>query len=118
MAGIMAVSLALTVLLEEAYAYLYGYRARRERILVCLVNCLTNPPVVALYYAARSLLAAAGWSGLWLVFTVPVLESLAVIVEWRCYRRFSSEIERPFQFSLLANVFSYGTGLLINLLAG
>ncbi len=118
MAGIMAASLLLTLLMEEGYAVLYGYRARRELILVALVNCLTNPPVVALFYAAESLLDAAGQSGLWMIPATLLLEGLAVVVEWRCYRRFSAEIVRPFWFSLLANVFSFGTGTLINLLAG
>ena len=96
----LAISLLLTLLLEEAFALLWGLRGRRELALVALVNCLTNPPVVLLYYA--------------LSLPVLLLEAAAVLVEWRCYRTFSDQLRRPFLFALLANVLSYTVGYLIN----
>lgn len=96
-----AVSLLLTLLLEEAFALLWGLRGCRELALVALVNCLTNPPVVLLYHA--------------LSLPVLLLEAAAVLVEWRCYRAFSGQLRRPFLFALLTNVFSYTAGYLINL---
>lgn len=105
MLKILAISLALTLALEEGFALAWGLRGRRELGLTALVNCLTNPPAVLLYHSAAGLcppLAAA------------VLEGAVVLAEWRCYRAFSEQVRRPFLFSLAANAFSYGMGRLIN----
>ena len=106
----LAISLALTLVLEEDFALVWGLRGRRELGTVALVNVLTNPPVVLLYHTAVGLL---GWSAL--VMTA-VLETAAVLVEWRYYRLCSQQLRRPLLFALLANVFSYGAGRVINLL--
>ena len=45
-----------------------------------------------------------------------LLEGAAVAVEWRCYRLCSDQLRRPLLFALLANLFSYGAGCVINLL--
>lgn len=110
MLTILAISLLLTLIFEEGFALVWGLRGKRELGLVALVNCLTNPPVVLLYYTA---------TGLWHWNAIPVtlaLEAAAVIVEWRCYRAFSEQVKRPFLFALLINLFSYGAGCVINLL--
>lgn len=106
MLRILAISLALTLVLEEGFALAWGLRGRRELGLTALVNCLTNPPAALLYHSAAGLwppLAAAA-----------VLEGAVVLAEWRCYRAFSEQVRRPFLFSLAANAFSYGMGRLIN----
>ena len=110
MLATLAISLILTLLFEEGFALAWGLRGKRELGLVALVNCLTNPPVVLLYYTA---------AGLWRWNAVPVtvvLEAAAVIVEWRCYRMYSEQVKRPFLFALLINLFSYGVGCVINFL--
>ncbi len=110
MLTILALSLALTLLLEEGFALAWGLRGRRELAVVALVNILTNPAVVLLYHTAV---------GLWRLGAVPVtiaLESAAVLVEWLFYRACSEQLRRPFLFALLANAFSYGVGCIINLL--
>lgn len=110
MLTVLVVSLALTLVFEEGFALIWGLRGKRELGLVALVNVLTNPPVVLLYYTA---------AGLWQWNAVPVtlvLEAAAVLVEWRCYRAFSEQVKRPFLFALLINLFSYGAGCVINLL--
>lgn len=110
MLTVLAVSLLLTLVFEEGFALAWGLRGRRELGLVALVNVLTNPPVVLLYYTA---------TGLWRWNAAPVtavLEASAVLVEWRCYRACSEQVNKPFLFSLLANLFSYGVGCVINLL--
>ena len=75
-----------------------------------LVNCLTTPPVVLLYHTVTALW---GWSA---PTAAVILEAAAVLVEWRCWRAFSEQVRRPFLFVLLSNLFSYGTGCVINLL--
>lgn len=106
----LVMSLALTLVLEELFALIWGLRERWELGTVALVNVLTNPPVVFLHHTAIGLL---GWNAL--AVTV-VLETAAVLVEWRYYRLCSEQLRRPFLFALLANVLSYGTGCVINLL--
>ena len=106
----LAISLLLTLLLEELFALAWGLRGRRELGLMVLVNCLTNPPVVLLDYTAVKLWR---WSALPATL---VLETAAVVVEWRCYRAFSRQIRRPLLFALLANGISYGAGCVINML--
>ena len=106
----MVMSLALTLALEELFALIWGLRGRRELGVVALVNVLTNPPVVLLHHTAIGLL---GWN---VAVVTVVLETAAVLVEWRCYRLCSQQLRRPLLFALLANVFSYGAGRVINLL--
>ena len=106
----LVMSLALTLALEELFALIWGLRGRRELGVVALVNVLTNPPVVLLYHTAVGLL---GWN---VAVVTVVLETAAVLVEWRCYRLCSQQLRRPLLFALLANVFSYGAGRVINLL--
>lgn len=106
----LAISLALTLVLEETFALVWGLRGRRELGTVALVNVLTNPSVVLLYHTAVRLL---GWNTL---LVTAVLETAAVLVEWRYYRLCSRQMTRPFWFAFLANAFSYGAGQLINFL--
>lgn len=108
MLTILAVSLLLTLAAEEIFALAWGLRGRRELGLVALVNCLTNPPVVLLYYTATR------WRGWDPVPVTLVLEAAAVLTEWRCYRACSEQVKRPLLFALLINVFSYGVGCIIN----
>ena len=107
---IMTISLFLTLIFEEIFALLWGLRGRRELGLVVLVNILTNPAVVLLYYTA---------TGLWHLSAAAVtlvLEMAAVVVEWLCYRAFSEQVKKPLLFALLVNLFSYGAGCAVNLL--
>ena len=110
MLRILAVSLGLTLILEELFALLWGLRGRRELTVVALVNVLTNPVVVLSYHTAVRLL---GWNALWVT---AVLEIGAVVVEWLYYRSCSEQLKKPFSFALLVNAFSYGMGCVINFL--
>lgn len=110
MLKILAISLLLTLAFEEGFALLWGLRGRRELGLVALMNCLTNPPVVLLYYTATGL-----WRWNAILVTI-VLEAAAVLVEWRCCKAYSEQVKKPFVFALLINLFSYGAGCVVNLL--
>ena len=103
--SVFTVSLGLTLLFESAFALCWGLRGKREFLILFLVNVLTNPVVVCLYYSfplAQKL--------------VLLLEFSAVLAEWLCYRACSERLRRPFLFALCANAFSYGLGCIINLL--
>ena len=105
----LGVSLALTLAFELLFALLWGLRGR-DLILCCLVNILTNPPVVLCALLWRNYVQGPGW------LPVPLLEAGAVLTEGYFYRRNGEQVRRPFLFSLCANAFSYGLGLAFNAL--
>ncbi len=105
----LGISLLLTWLLESI-AYLFvKKKSLRDYIVLLLVNLLTNP-VVVLVSVSLSLTGAAD------VCLTAVLEVFAVVTEWQFYRMCAENIRRPFVFAFCANVFSYFTGLFLQLL--
>ena len=104
MLTVLAGSLALTLVLEELFALLWGLRGRRELTVVALVNVLTNPPVVLLCHTAVGL-----WG--WPAASVTILlESAAVAVEWRCYRLCSDQLRVPSSSPSWPTCFPTGPG--------
>lgn len=101
----LAVSLALTLVLELGFALLWG-AARRDLALVALANVLTNPAVVLGYTLTALFFPAA------LPPVTLVLEAGAVLVEGRLFAA-RGDIRFPWGFSLCANLFSFSVGLLI-----
>lgn len=99
----LAVSLALTLVLEGVLALLWGVKDRRDWLLLLIVNAVTNPIVVSLHHllGGRVPLTAA-------------LECFAVVAEWLAYRRWGRDTRPAFLFSLCANGFSYFSGVLLN----
>ena len=100
----LLLSLALTLLLEGAFARLCRVRGRRNACLVLLVNLLTNPPVALV----------GNLFPLWPVHLA--LEAAAVLVEGAVYARLAEGLRRPLLFSLGANAFSYLTGAALSAL--
>ena len=103
----LGLSLGLTLAFELAFALLWGLRGR-DLLLCCLVNLLTNPPVVLLALLWRHFGPNPPW------LPVPLLEAGAVLMEGRLYRRDGERVRRPFLFSLCANAFSFVLGLVFN----
>ena len=106
----MAVSLALTIIIEAGLFWALGKRNRRDLLLLTLVNVLTNPVVVASYWLV---VYYTDWGR---EAAKLILESFAVVTEGLYYRRYGQEFKRPLLFSLAANVLSFGTGIIIQLL--
>ena len=106
----LAVSLALTLVLESGFFLLVGKRNKKDLLLVALVNVLTNPAVVLLYWLA---VAYADFNR---VVVIAVLEVLAVLTEGYMYKKHGQDFKRPYGFSLFANMFSYGTGLVLQMI--
>ena len=100
----LAISLLLTLILEGIFGLIWGVKGGRDWLLLLLVNVVTNPVVVTLHYCVSS-----AW-----VFTV-VLEAAAVAAEWLAYRKWGRSTKPAFLFALCANLFSYFSGLLLNL---
>ena len=101
----LAVSLALTLILEGLLALLWGVKDRWDWLLLLLVNVVTNPIVVSLHH-----LLGGG-----IALTVG-LELFAVVSEWLAYRKWGRGTRPAFLFSLCANGFSYCSGVLLNAL--
>lgn len=106
-------SLGISLLLTwgfESIAYLFvRKKSLRDYLVVLLVNLVTNPVVVIVSICADC-------SGTAEVLLTAVLESAAVLSEWRLYKMCAEKISRPFVFALGANLFSYFTGLILQLL--
>lgn len=106
----LIISLVLTVVLEEAFALVAGKRLTKDLALVLLVNVITNPLVVAVYYICTGYMDVNPWA-----IQLP-LEAGVVLAEGWYYKHYGSCFKKPILFSLGANLFSYGAGILLNLL--
>ncbi|NLK86600.1 MAG: hypothetical protein GX279_03800 [Clostridiaceae bacterium] len=106
----LGISLGLTLVLELAFALIFRVRQKKELLLVCLVNIITNPAVVFLYYLA----AYAGDIAQTLVLII--LEVLAVVVEALFYKTYGEKIRHPVLLAVGANAFSFFVGKAVNML--
>ena len=106
----LVISLAATIILEVGFFFLTGKRNKKDLLLVVLVNVLTNPAVVLIYWLS---VLYADINGA--LIKAP-LEALAVLVEGYYYKKYAREISRPLIFSLAANAFSFFAGVLLQLL--
>ena len=103
-------SLLLTLVLETGFFLLMGKRDKRDMLLVVLVNILTNPVVVLSYWLVA---IYTDWN---LIIVVIPLELLAVLAEGYYYKRYGQGFKHPYLFSVGANAFSFGMGMLVQLL--
>ena len=78
--------------------------------LVGLVNVLTNPAVVFLYYVN---IIYVGWNR---ILVTVLLEMAAVAAEGLCYRAAGRGIRHPWLFSAGANLFSFMMGTILAML--
>ena len=110
----LAVSLFLTIVLEIGFFVITGKlftikRDKKDFLLVILVNILTNPVVVLLYWLTA---LYTNWNTV--IVLIP-LELFAVFTEGYYYKKYGSNFRRPYLFSTAANIFSFGTGVLIQI---
>ena len=103
----LIVSLILTLIFEISVFLLTGKRNKKDLLLVVLVNILTNPAVVLAYW----LLALYVSFNLLLVKIF--LEFLVVMTEGFYYKKYGMEFNRPYIFSVVANVVSFVAGMLL-----
>jgi len=105
----LAISLILTLVLETGFFLLTGKRNRKDLLLVIMVNILTNPIVVLLYWLAFF------YTSMSLVMVKAVLEVFAVLTEGHYYNKYGQSFNHPYLFSVAANTFSFGTGELLQI---
>ena len=99
----LVISLALTLAIEAAFAFVMKKRGY-DLLLCALVNVVTNPAAVLMHLLFPG------------TFVVAACEAGAVIAEWLLYRYCGANYKKPFLFSLCANALSFGIGLLITVL--
>ena len=103
----LATSLALTLIFEIVFFFLAGKRNKKDLLLVVMVNVLTNPIVVLLYWLS---VMYTDWNKT--IVKIP-LELFAVLTEGFYYKKYAQSFKRPFLFSLAANAFSFSIGVLL-----
>ena len=84
----LALSLAMTLVLECAFFFATGKRDKKDLLLVVMANILTNPPVVLLYSLS---MMYTGWER---AFIVIPLEAAAVLTEGYCYKKYGCNFKR------------------------
>lgn len=106
------VSLIVTLAVELAAAFLLGVRFWKGMALVFLVNTLTNPPAVLLYWLSRLYLPEVSGMAAQMIIEIAVVAAEALV-----YCRFVQvagwRIKRPVLLSVIANVCSWTLGLLL-----
>jgi hypothetical protein len=110
----LALSLLSTIVLEVVFfivsSRLFTVKINKKDILlVLLVNILTNPVVVLLYWLT---IFYTQWNTI--IILIP-LELFAILTEGYYYKTYGSSFRRPYLFSTAVNIFSFGTGVLIQL---
>lgn len=105
----LVVSLTLTLILETGLFLLIGKRDKKDLLLVVMVNILTNPVVVLLYWLMA---LRTSWNR---VIVIVPLEIFAVLIEGYYYKKYGRKFKNPYLFSFSANMFSYWIGVLIQL---
>lgn len=105
----LAISLLLTIALETGFFLLIGKREKKDILLLVMVNILTNPVVVLLYWLTA---IYSDWNT---VAVLVPLELFAVLTEGYYYKKYGRNFKHPYLFSLNANAFSFGMGLLVQI---
>jgi len=101
-------ALLLTIAIEAAVAWLFGFRTLRPQLALAGINCLTNPALnlLLLVLAARGVQAQLP--------LVALLELGVVVVEWRLLvYALGGPPRRLFLLSLAANAASFLAGVVL-----
>lgn len=106
----MGISLVLTILFEAIFAVAVGIRNKRDLILTCLVNILTNPAASFTYYLFFYYTACN------LTLILLGLETLVILVEFYYFKSYGKSIKHPLWLAVCMNIFSFGIGKIINLI--
>lgn len=107
---ILLISLTSTIFFEETVSLFWGIRNKKDILLILLVNIITNPLVVFIYYIFNHYNIGNP------IITKLLLESVAIFAEGAYYRKYGVNIKRPFLFSFCCNVVSFGIGVLYTIM--
>ena len=109
----LIVSLILTIIIELAISIIIGIRKRNDIITIITVNTLTNPIVVFIANIIYTLENALLY---WII--VIAMEIIVVFIEGKIYNKILKfEKISGLKLSFINNVVSFGTGLIISIIA-
>lgn len=104
----MAISFGITVVAEEMMGWIWKKRSLEERLVIFLVNVITNLPLVFMLNCLRLFFNRE------LLLIFKYLAEIGVwFLEGWIYSKRLADWRHPWLFSLTANLFSYGIGILI-----
>lgn len=110
--NMFGVSLAVTIVAELAVVFIFGLRSLKALCLVILVNVLTNPPAVLLYWLGRQYLPDIPW-----LIQQLAIEAAVVAAETYIFCSFAKlprwRIKNPAVLAAAANIGSWLFGLLV-----
>ena len=110
----LAISLTLTLILEISFFSIISAVTRKfnkkDLLLTVMANVITNPAVVLSYWLVT---LYTNWNG---VIIIAALEITAVLVEGYIYDKYGRSFKHPCIFSITANAFSFGVGMLIQII--
>ena len=87
------IALALTLLIEGAVVFLFGFRTIRDQLQVALVNGMTHP----VFHALILLIGTADWKGVPdMAITLLIFEAIITVAEWFLLSRLYPEKEKLF----------------------
>lgn len=104
----LGLSLVLTIMIEEFFAFLIGIRDKKDLSLLFYVNILTNPMIVLVYYIC---FYYTEWN---LTIVTVLLELIAIFIESYYFRVYGKYIHKPLLFAVVINVISFGVGKIIS----
>ena len=104
----MLTALALTVVIEAVFAFVFGVRTKYGQLVVLLANFITNPLLNAVLTVVSFYISPAVYY--W--FLVP-LEIVVVLAEGRIYRTMLHPKINPYLLSFILNAASYFGGAAI-----
>ena len=107
----LALSLILTLVFEVGFFLAVTKRDKKDLLLVVLVNVLTNPVVVLVYWLVVL------YTDINRTLVKIPLELFAFLTEGFYYKKYGQRFKRPFLFSLAANAFSFTMGALLQLIS-
>lgn len=99
--NVFILSLFLTLLFELSVAAVFKVKGK-DLLLLVLVNILTNPAAVLFSVLTGNR-----------IIIQLFIEAVVILTEGWYYKKYSS-IKKGFLFSVVANVVSYGLGLILN----
>ena len=110
----LVISLVLTLVFEMSFFFIVRAVTRKfdkkDLLLIMMANVITNPVVVLSYWLVT---LYTNWNG---VIVIAALEIVAVLVEGHIYDKYGRTFKHPYIFSITANAFSFGVGMLIQII--
>ena len=106
---VMAISLAITIIIECSIGVLFGYR-KKDLINILLVNILTNPLLNSIVVAVNYY-----YGLMWRNIVLAVLEISVVFIEGMIYQKYLEKRKiNGYLLAFILNVSSFFLGMIIN----